>query len=815
MSIFVAFLICVGFSYVGAAFFQTQFPPAPDAPRRRNRETVRHIALNTALNFAGIVGFEAIYRLSRPTLRYFLLSPGAVSLKFFFAGAFLGSAFYALLRLFVHRRRTSQSFSQTLFAHGLRSALIALTAASLLELFVFNQRHYETIAFPRYEPTVLERHNFTPHGFYFNRESQRYTTYRPFSQPYRLELYFEPVAIRNLQLEFKADPPTTRIELRVNDEAFEFTDHGYELELTPEIPRSLRIPVRTVGKSNRMTILFPDVTEATDFAFELNRINLNVRIPIELSAARLSVLSLFVFAALFFAPGSPAYHQPINARSRFQKAAVALTFGLITLYLVWTALSTFDGLVDWSSGSKNVIRRMNEIGETAHPTYPIAHQLTDALIVRQLYLPDRPDNSIQSAERPYDVTYRNHYNVQYQWDRAYFKGRYYAYFGAVPIVLTFLPFKLLTGENLPLVFAVLVFALFAIAGLFALTRTVVTTFFPGAPFGALLLTILGVIAISSVPWALRRAQIYELSSVSGITFAIWGVWFTLRTVLAQRDDPAPSRWGLIRTALMALLAGGCSALAVGCRPTMALNFLWVPALIPMIRFHRKAIRAYILLTSSYTLPVLVVALILMRYNQLRFGSIFEFGFSYQLSLPNASLGRITTAPGAVFLSVLAYLFHPFTLSAQFPYLSPALLGTLPYHGYIAHETSMAGVFAFPFAWGVAALIRNRRRASTRNLSAFLFGALLSALALLLTVSFVAILYRYTLDFAWIAGIVAVCGWLVWRDERSLNPDRGFAAAVWITVLIALGLSLNGDHAWFESVNPIQFSRLRYLFSFWL
>lgn len=780
-----------------------------------SRKTMLHTAINTALNFLGIAVFETIYRLSRPTLRYFFLSPGTASLKFFVAGAFLGTALYALLRIFIHRRRSGQPLSQNLPAHGLRCALIALSAAFLLELFVFNLRHYEMIAFPRYKPAVLERHNFSPYGFYFNRESQRYTTYQLFSQTYRLELYFEPVAIRNLQLEFKADPPTTRVELRINDEAFEFADHGYELELTPDIPRSLRIPVRTVGKSNRMTILFPDVTGSDDFDFELNRIYLNVQIPLNLSFPRLSILSLFLFAILLFIPGTPAYQQPIHPRSRFQNTVLALTFGLIALYLGWTALSTFSGRVDWNVGAKKILHQLNEIGETAHPTYPIARQLTDALIARQLYLPDRPDNSIQSAERPYDVSYRDHYHVRYQWDRAYYQGRYYAYFGAVPIILTLLPFKLLTGENLPIIFAALMFALAAVAGLFALTHTIVTSFFPEAPFGALILALLGVIAVSSVPWALRRSLIYELSTLSGIAFAIWGVLLTLRTVLTLRNDQAPSHGALIRIATGSLLAGGFSALAVGCRPTMALVFLWAPALIPMIRPQRKAIRAYCVSALSYALPVLIVALLLMRYNQLRFGSIFEFGFSYQLSLPNASLGKITTAPGAVFISALACLFHPFTLSAQFPYISLTPLGTLPYHGYIAHEMSMAGVFAFPFSWGVFALILNRKRASEKKIFPFVSGAFLSAAALLLTVSFVAILFRYTLDFAWIVGLVAVCGWFVWRNGTSVNPDRWFAAAAWVSVLIALALSLNGDQAWFETLNPIQFDRLRYLFSFWL
>ena len=61
-------------------------------------------------------------------------------------------------------------------------------------------------------------------------------------------------------------------EIWINDEAFEFADQSYPVQLTPEIPRSLIVPVRTVGKSGKISLRFPDVSESSNFAFELNRV---------------------------------------------------------------------------------------------------------------------------------------------------------------------------------------------------------------------------------------------------------------------------------------------------------------------------------------------------------------------------------------------------------------------------------------------------------------------------------------------------------------------------------------------------------------
>ena len=51
--------------------------------------------------------------------------------------------------------------------------------------------------------------------------------YSPFDRPFQLVIYFDETKVRNIRLEFRADAPTTRAEIRINDEAFEFADQSY------------------------------------------------------------------------------------------------------------------------------------------------------------------------------------------------------------------------------------------------------------------------------------------------------------------------------------------------------------------------------------------------------------------------------------------------------------------------------------------------------------------------------------------------------------------------------------------------------------
>ncbi len=85
---------------------------------------------------------------------------------------------------------------------------------------------------------TAERGDFQPYGMYFNRASQRYTSYA-YDGVFRIAVNLAALKIRNIQLPLLNDAAETRIRIAVADEAYEFPRVLAEQLLMPEIPGEL------------------------------------------------------------------------------------------------------------------------------------------------------------------------------------------------------------------------------------------------------------------------------------------------------------------------------------------------------------------------------------------------------------------------------------------------------------------------------------------------------------------------------------------------------------------------------------------------
>src|ERR1700690_2049704 len=71
-----------------------------------------------------------------------------------------------------------------------------------------------------------------------------------------------------------------------------------------------------------------------------------------------------------------------------------------------------------------------------------------------LYVDVAPSPSLVHARNPYDPATRPAGPVLS--DASYYKGRYFIYFGVAPVVTLFLPWRLVTGHELPAPYAALI-----------------------------------------------------------------------------------------------------------------------------------------------------------------------------------------------------------------------------------------------------------------------------------------------------------------------------------------------------------------------
>ena len=106
------------------------------------------------------------------------------------------------------------------------------------------------------------------------------------------------------------------------------------------------------------------------------------------------------------------------------------------------------------------------------------------------------------------------------------------------------------------------------------------------------------------------------------------------------------------------------ALVFGYRPTLALgNPAVIPLLIAFLK-RKRILLGLVLRLAGATLPDVIVAALLMAYNQARFGNSFEFRQSYQLTIINhCSLGSLweNLCPTAIMNGIIFSFFESLTI----------------------------------------------------------------------------------------------------------------------------------------------------------
>ena len=369
-------------------------------------------------------------------------------------------------------------------------------------------------------------------------------------------------------------------------------------------------------------------------------------------------------------------------------------------------------------------------------------RMAESLLEGKLYIDyDDIDPRLAEMENPYDPDARKEAGVRTHWDHAYFEGRYYMYFGIVPVLLLFLPFRVITGHTLNTMHATQIFTACAIIGIFALLKLLAKRFFPKMTLGTYLVLAMSV-SVTSFWFAADYAALYSTAITSAVCMIVWSFFFFFKAVYGEPQEDRQ-----IRFAALGSLFG---ALAFGCRPSTALaNLLVVPLLVSYLKQKKAAGQLTRRLAGKLVLaalPYAVVAAGLMMYNAARFHDPFEFGQAYQLtSADQHEYGNMLSRLDLTkFLSGIESNF--FALGkhkADFPW------------------TDYGGAFwNFPLLlFGPALLLpKNLRAARKKNA----LGTMTVLLALPLIITVITILWapflteRYRMDIYYLMGIAAFC-----------------------------------------------------------
>jgi len=664
----------------------------------------------------------------------------------------------------------------------------------LLEVSVFNLRHWTTRFI---DPTV----NALEHGGF---RVNRFTPERDILQPPWSAIPQE-LAISNI------NHPVRTVFIRPDFDDFDiksvYVNIHYQDENRVTVHRALiingytpsyYIPLGAMGNVADMTIT------VSDWRLHIQEVYFNRPLPWSFQWIRVLLLT-FIVSLIWLWKKFGFSKIPFSPQHKWQRyvnaGVVAVYVGLLFFVMVF---SVDFGFIP-SSG--------NELEWTPHvetPT-PMHILMVDALVMRQLHLDITPHESLLNATQPHVPTYRFANQVIAPWDHVFFNGRIYSYFGIVPTVILFLPYYLIRGAHLSTFVATFIFTAIGAVGIYFFWKELVKKYLKDIPYTMFLAGLVAALFGTNFMLIAVRGVQFEVLISSGTMFSIWGLYFILRAV---KDDSFEK----IKTRFL-FFGGICLALAVGCRPTMILSSFMVPVLLfPFIRsclkkvlgspVARKTLGINFLALAT---PYIMIGAALAWYNFARFGSIFEFGASYQLTNENVAVVTHTGLLGNLrraFDGIFVFLLANFDLRPTFPFVY-ASYAPLVFTGFMT-RTSSIGALALPITWFLPITFLIRKKNSARKAMPVIIGMVTTGVLIaILSTVLIGALSRYTVDFFWLLTLPSMlCMGLAYKEACKLGDGaativrRLAFAAVAASCFILFGWGMVGESNYIWVNNPV-------------
>lgn len=615
---------------------------------------------------------------------------------------------------------------------------------------------------------------------------------------------------------------TTAFRLGIADEGCSDLYLAGEISYYAGHDKAAWFPLHAYGRVRRLTVKL--VTQEAGCTYTVRAAEINGSVPFRISVPRIAGLFALLVLLWLLRPGSALWDNRLWNRRAWVK-------GLCVLLILALNIGAL-GLL--AKSNKKMESAVEVPGWEHHRQYA---RLARSLAEGKTWIDTEEDQEaltlLDGMENPFDRPARKalfkENGLSYVWDTAYFDGHFYVYFGVAPVLLFYLPYHLLTGGDLPTVWAVVLAGAMAVLAAFALLRVLIRRYFPRTPFPAYLLLSLLMGNCTCVLCYAVDPTFYILPVILALAFALLGL--TLWLSAAERWDLAleenavrpererccfaplrgPGRRG---TAALLIAAGSLlCALTAGCRPQfLVFSFLALPIFWPLIRRETRGGLVF-RRVLAFALPYAAVAAPLMYYNSIRFGSPFDFGANYNLTTNDMTRRgfHLSRLPDGLF----AYLFRLPNVELSFPYVKEA--ATTPvYMGKTVAEPMFGGVFlVFPFLWTLLGTRRVSPLLRAKKARGLVFLPLILALIVVVADTELAgILWRYTGDFLPLLFLAAILVFLALLQTVNTRFRRTLLVFLTVTTLLALltCLLISVTNSDLVSRDPENYYRLKDLLS---
>lgn len=663
--------------------------------------------------------------------------------------------------------------------------LIILTIFA--ELFIFNFKHWESLLFPK-----ITEYQVTYGSGLTEQSPQLYKITDP-AQAY-IEFTDVNAHIDNVYLDI--DTPGTRVipvQVSMTDRA---NSMYYTLPVT-EVVRGVEashyLRMHLSGNSEKLKVSF-NLGEGTELTIQDTALNAVRPLIIE----PLRIIFLLVGGCLFylFRPSSALYQGELDIKNKKQRAAIGfvIMLQLAVLMVIGFSMQSFK---TWTWDTWR-----------AHAQY---EDLADSLIEGHVYLNEEPPEYLKQMENPYDTALRNSLQEQtgekYLFDFAYYNGKYYCYFGIVPAILFFVPFKLLTGMRLHTWIPVLLCGLLYCPLSYTLIYQLSRKFKLYLNCGLYILLSSAFMVGSAMLYLIHFGNVYSMPIMLGLCLGVAGMvlWLKAKT---ERGEPR----------MRYLLLGSiCMALVIGCRMQLAVAmFMAFPIFWTEIKERYFFSKKGFLNTCCVIVPFLIIGSALGYYNYIRFGSPFDFGATYNLTSNDMTHKGFMLSRNL--LGIFEYLLQPLNIKSTYPFMANVEVRTA-WQGYWSMEPLLGGWLWYNLL-GVFALLtyKYRRILSNKKLlgmaAVALFGALMIVEA---DLQMSGLTQRYMSDFGWLFILAAIIVVMTIYDQMPQGVLKQYFLKALICISVfsifinCFSILMDGRYASIRDTNALMFYTIKYMF----
>lgn len=644
----------------------------------------------------------------------------------------------------------------------------------LLEGTVFNVNSYRTF-FKDYTKKSYAFNGFASENIEHNQETNVYTCNK--TDWYELELNNINTELATMYIDIE---PTQKKIIKYVVGYTDATSGNYRsLEARNIVSNNERSKYSTYylsGRTNSIQIRFY-IQEGTEFTF--NEIYINDDYPFEFNFMRvdfLIFLCLFIYGIINFKIFEEEY------KKTSQKIILA---GISTIFIIMCFFT---------------VKNIHDDNNIEYTKDLYAYDFIQALEKGKISLLQKPTEELINMDNPYDYT-QNRYNVKQ--DVAYYNGNYYVYFGILPALILFLPYKLIKGIYLTIDYGVLVFTILSIISLTKLICLIWKKWFSKYSFRILVLELITLLSGCLILWVSSRPMMYELSLTSGLFFASFGLYFILRSTIKEKRK-------YINISI------GCTllALSVACRPNLLLvSIVVVPYLIKLFIKNIKNRNNITKTILSVCIPYAVIGIALMYYNYIRFDSIFEFGAKYQLTIND--MRNLKYRWICLPIGIILQLFKLPIITPIFPFFGYNDIG-FDINVFYYQEGMIAGAFILvPICFAIFFIKKIKKSKELYNISKILIivGLLICSINIMLGGT----IYRYSMDYMWLIILASIIIFNVLYE--NIRVKKNFVKILIITTIYTFILNIFiggiiGEKQELRKNNPQIYSKIENSICFW-